>query len=104
VIVISQAQVASIASRLSDRLRKERLDDFFQVSALASRARDFPCFVFLDSQHLAKFVIAFAADVFVKRHGLLQVVVVVLEKFFPNAGPCFSLFAKVSPLFDLRSL
>jgi hypothetical protein len=63
------------ASRLTRRLREERLDDFFQVGALAFRAVHLLGLVFLDGQHFAKFVMALAADVFVKGHRLVRLLV-----------------------------
>jgi hypothetical protein len=60
------------ASRLTRRFREERLDDFFQVGALAFRAVHFLGLVFLDGQHFTKFVMALAADVFVKGHRLVR--------------------------------
>jgi hypothetical protein len=65
----------SIASRFTRGLRKERLDDSFQVGALAFRALQFLRLVFLDGQHFANFFMALAADVFVKGHRLVRLVV-----------------------------
>ena len=56
----------SIASRLSE----ERLDDFFQVAALAFWALQLLRLVFLDGQNFAKSLTAFAANVLVKGHML----------------------------------
>ena len=53
----------------------ERLDDFFQVGALAFRAVYLLRLVFLDGQHFAKFFMALAADVFVKGHRLVWLVI-----------------------------
>ena len=63
------------ASRLTRRLCEERLDDFFQVGALAFRAVHLLRLVFLDGQHFAKFVMALAADVFVEGHRLVRLLV-----------------------------
>jgi hypothetical protein len=58
----------SIAPRLTRRFRKEWLDDFFQVDALAFWASQLLRVVFLNGQHLVKFIMAVATDVFVKGH------------------------------------
>jgi hypothetical protein len=62
----------SIASRLARRFRKERLNDFFQVGALAFWAVHLLRFVFLDGQHFAKFIVTLAADVLVKGHKFVR--------------------------------
>ena len=64
-----------MASRLALDLCEERLDDFFQVGALAFRAVYLLRLVFLDGQHFAKFFMALAADIFVKGHSLVRLVV-----------------------------
>ena len=68
-------RLRSIASRLTRRLCEERLDDFFQVGPLAFRAVYLLRLVFFDGQHFAKFFMALAADVFVKGHRLVWLVV-----------------------------
>ena len=68
-------RLRSIASRLTRRLCEERLDDFFQVGPLAFRAVYLLRLVFLDGQRFAKFFMALAADVFVKGHSLVWLVV-----------------------------
>jgi hypothetical protein len=70
-----------MASRLTRRLREERLDDFFQFGALAFRAVHLLRLVFLDGQHFTKFVMALAADVFVKGHIVVRFVVEGLASF-----------------------
>jgi hypothetical protein len=71
--MLSRRALHSIALRLTRRLREERLDDFFQFGALAFRAVHLLRLVFLDGQHFVKFVMALAADVFVKGHRRLVV-------------------------------
>jgi hypothetical protein len=97
----------SIASRLTRRLREERLDDFFQFGALAFRAVHLLRLVFLDGQHFTKFVMAVAADVFVKGHIVVRFVVEGLasfdEKIFLKTVPYFPLPAKGLPLFAERN-
>ena len=94
------------ASRLTRRFREERLDDFFQVGALAFRAVHLLGLVFLDGQHFTKFVMALAADVFVKGHRLVRLLVegsVSFDKpIFLTAVPRFPLLVKGLPLFALR--
>ena len=84
-------RIESIASRLTPRLREERLDDFFQVGALAFRAVHLLRFVFLDGQHFAKFILALAADIFVKGHKFVRLVVEGSVSFdetiFPKSRP-----------------
>ena len=61
---------------LARRPGEERFDDLFQIRALAFRAVQFLRVVLLEGQHFAKFLVAFAAEVFVERHrfrGLLMV-------------------------------
>src|SRR5271165_1036255 len=65
---LSRHALHSIASRLTRCLREERLDDFFQVDALAFRAVHLLRLVLLDGQHFVKFVMTRAANVFVKGH------------------------------------
>jgi hypothetical protein len=65
----------SIASRLTRRLREERLNDFIQVGTLAFRAVHLLRLVLLDGQHFAKFVMALTADVFVKGRRLLRLLI-----------------------------
>ncbi len=100
----------SIASRLARRLRKERLDDFFQVGALAFRAVHVLRFVLLDGQLFAKFVVTLAADVLVKGHRLVRLGLRVwfrslkrsLQTIFLKAVPRSPPLAKDAPLFALR--
>jgi hypothetical protein len=59
-----------ITSRLARRFRKKRLDDFLQIGTLALRAARLFRLMFLDGQNFAKSLMAFAANVLVKRHML----------------------------------
>jgi hypothetical protein len=63
--------------------------------------------VFFDGQHFGKFFMALEADVFVKGHRLVRLVVegsVSLDAtIFLKAALRFPLLAKASPLFVLRN-
>src|SRR5688572_9844611 len=64
----------SIATSLARGLREERFDDLLQVRAPAFRAVQLLRVVLLDAQHFVEFLVAFAAAVFVERHGSCAVV------------------------------
>jgi hypothetical protein len=57
------------AARLTRRLREKWLDDFIHVRAFALWTADLLGVVLLDGQHFAKFLVALATEVFVKRHN-----------------------------------
>ena len=62
--VVSPSPTAGLARCLG----KERLDDVFQFVALALGTLDFLRLVFLDRQHFTELLVAFPAEVFVKRN------------------------------------